>query len=113
MQGPVVSSAFLVANMQLSVPLLSLSVESKRFCQPFLRSRLLFIIIVVYTMLSYAAILVRPDDVHLNPFQVSNFSRSYRIKLALLVTGGQFVTFVTALALQKLLSRRQQRKVSP
>ena len=92
MQNPVVSCAWLVANLQLLAPFISLTVDTKKFCEPVFRSRVLLVFAIIYTSLSYVAVLVRPSDT-INFLKIYNFTESFRVYFAL-VAGAGFLAYV-------------------
>ena len=87
MQNPVVSCAWLVANLQLLAPFISLTVDTKKFCEPVFRSRVLLVFAIIYTSLSYVAVLVRPSDI-INFLKIYNFTESFRVYFALVAGAG-------------------------
>ena len=92
MQNPVVSCAWLVANLQLFAPFISLTLETKKSCEPVLRSRILLVFAFMYKNLSYVAVWVRPNDT-INLLKIYNFTESFRVYFAL-VAGAGFAAYV-------------------
>ncbi len=112
LQNPVASSAWLVANLQLFAPFVSLTFDTKRFCEPVLRTRVLLITTGIYTILSYVAILVRPDQ-SINLLRLYNFSQSFRLQFAAVLAAG-FVAYILVVnATQRLLHVFEQRRLQP
>ncbi|DBA85716.1 hypothetical protein WJX77_011623 [Trebouxia sp. C0004] len=110
--NPVTSSAWLVANLQLFAPFASLTVETKWFCEPVLRTKPLLITAGVYTVLSYVAILVRPDQ-SINLLKLYNFSQSFRLQFAAVLAAGTVAYTLVVNATRRLLHVYGQRRLQP
>lgn len=112
LQNPVTSSAWLVANLQLFAPFASLTFDTKWFCEPVLRTKPLFITAGVYTILSYVAILIRPDQ-SINLLRLYNFSQSFRLQFAAVLTAGTVAYILLVNATRQLLHVYGQRRLQP
>ena len=111
-QNPVTSTAWLAANAQLLSPLVSMTVDSRQFCEPLYRTRPVFIIVATHILLSFVAILVRPDQ-HVNLLSLCNFAQSFRFQFLGVVFGGLFAYAVLVSSTRLLLRQHQQRRVQP
>ena len=111
LQNPVSSAAWLGANVQLLAPLLSFTMDTRRFCEPLLRTKPL-IIIASYSILSYIAVLVRPGQ-WFNPLGLYNFTQSFRFEWAGVAAAGMLMFMVVVRIIRKLLQRCQHSKVHP
>ena len=110
MQNPVMSAAWLVANLQLLAPLLSLTLDTRRFCEPVLRSRVLAVIAVIYTAMSYVGLVVRPSP-KFNLLHLYNFTQTFRIQFGL-VAAAAFVAYVAVMQCTRIvLDSHQQRRI--
>ncbi len=56
MQNPVVTLAWLFGNLQLVAPFIGMAIDTKLFCVSPLRTRPTLVLILVFTILAYAAI---------------------------------------------------------
>lgn len=112
LQNPVTSLAWLVANLQLFAPFVSLTVDTKRFCEPVLRTRVLLITVGIYTILSYVAILVRPDQ-SINLLRLFDFSQSFRLQFAAVLAASTVAYILVVNATQRLLHAYGQRRLQP
>ena len=111
-QNPVTSTAWLAANAQLLNPLVSMTVDTRQFCEPLYRTRPVFIIVATHILLSFVAILVRPDQ-HVNLLSLYNFGQSFRFQFLGVVFGGLFAYAVLVGTTRLLLRQHQQRRVQP
>jgi len=111
-QKPVVTLAWLCGYHQLLAPLISLSIDTKPFCQSPLRFKPMLIISLVFTFCVYFTILVRTEQ-FVNPLNFYNFSQSFRLQFAGLTMGGVifYATFIHAFRL--VMNRYEQRRLSP
>jgi hypothetical protein len=112
LQNPVASSALLVANLQLFAPFVSLTFDTKWFCEPVLRTRVLLITTGIYTILSYVAVLVRPDQ-SINLLRLYNFSQSFRLQFAAVLAAGTLAYMLVVNAARRLLHVYGQRRLQP
>ncbi|KAL0053576.1 hypothetical protein WJX82_007835 [Trebouxia sp. C0006] len=110
--NPVASSALLVANLQLFAPFVSLTFDTKWFCEPVLRTRVLLITTGIYTILSYVAVLVRPDQ-SINLLRLYNFSQSFRLQFAAVLAAGTLAYMLVVNAARRLLHVYGQRRLQP
>ncbi len=112
LQNPVTSSAWLVANLQLFAPFASLSVDTIWFCEPVLHAKSLLITAGVYSILSYVAILVRPDQ-SINLLRLYNFPQSFRLQFAAVLAAGTVAYILVVHAARRLLHVYGQRRLQP
>jgi len=111
-QNPVTSTAWLAANAQLLCPLVSMTVDTRQFCEPLRHTRPVFIIVATHISLSFVAILVRPDQ-HVNLLSLYNFAQSFRFEFLGVVFGGLFTYAVLVSATRLLLRQHQQGRIQP
>lgn len=112
MQNPVASSAWLAAQEQLLLPLVTLTINTRSFCEPLWRSKPVLVIVVIYATLSFVTDLVRPPR-HLNLLNLYNFPQSFRWQYGM-IAGGGILAYVAWMGVTRvLLSQRQQRKIQP
>lgn len=112
LQNPVTSLAWLVANLQLLAPLISLTIELNNFCEPLLRTRPLLVLALVYTVVSYMAILTRSNQ-RVNPLNLYNFAESFRLELLGVALAGTVAYIVLVHGCRKLLQFHEQRRLHP
>ena len=112
MQNPVASSAWLTADMQLLLPLVTLTVNTKSCCEPLWRSRPVLVIAVIYVLLALIAAMVRPLP-GINLLRLYNFPQSFRWQYTGIVMGSILAYAVWMGITRILLMRRQQCKVHP
>ena len=111
LQNPVSSAAWLGANVQLLEPLLSVTMDTRRFCEPLLRTKFL-LTIATYSILSCIAVLVRPNQ-SFNPLGLYNFTQSFRFEWAGVAAAGILLYVVVVRITRRLLQRCQHSKVHP
>lgn len=81
LQNPVSTLALLVADLQLLAPLVSVTLGTRRFCQPVLRAKPVLVTAIIYSVLSYVAVLVRPVQ-SVNLLNLYNFGQTFRFQFA-------------------------------
>ena len=112
MQNPVATMAWLVANFQLLGPLISLVVDTRRFCEPALRFKPILLLTLLFLCLSYTAALGRPA-VWGNLFMQYEFPSHLKVlfawSMALEATSYGIICHTLRLALQ----RYQQSRIAP
>ncbi|KAL0027251.1 hypothetical protein WJX77_006828 [Trebouxia sp. C0004] len=110
--NPVVTLAWLFGYYQLLAPLISLTVDTKSFCQSPLRFKPVLIICLVFTFCLYVTVLVRTEQ-FVNPLNFYNFSQTFRLQFAGLTLAG--VTFYASFihAFRLVMNRYGQRRLSP
>lgn len=86
LQNPVVSLVWLFGNLQLLAPAAGMASDTRAFCKPVLRSKLLLAVWSLITTLAYVDILVRNHLV--NPLNLYNFPQSFRLQFGLQCLGG-------------------------
>ena len=86
LQNPVVSLVWLFGNLQLLAPAAGMASDTRAFCKPVLRFKLLLAVWTVITTLAYVDILVRNHLV--NPLNLYNFPQAFRLQFGLQCLGG-------------------------
>ena len=112
LQNPVVTLAWLVANLQLLAPLISLSIDINNFCEPLLRTKPLLIIATVYSVMSYVAILTTSNQ-NVNPLNLFNFAQSFRLEFAGVAIAGTVGYTVLVHGCRRLLHFYEKRRLHP
>ena len=111
-QNPVPTLAWLVANFELLGPLISLMVDTRRFCEPALRFKPILLLLLVSLSLSYTAALGRPG-LWGNLFMQYEFPLRFKVlfawSVALEATSYGIICHTLRLALQRF----QQNRVTP
>ncbi len=111
MQNPVVTLAWLFGNLQLLAPFVGMAVDTKQFCVSPLRTRPTLVLILVFTVLGYAAILSRIGC--FNPLNFFNYSQSFRLQFGGQCFGG-IVVYTTYITLfRRLVLWYERRRLSP
>ena len=111
-QNPVVTLAWWFGYYQLLAPLISLSIDTKPFCQSPLRCKPMLIICLVFTFCVYFILLVRTEQ-FVNPLNFYNFSQSFRLQFAGLTLGGVIFYATLVHAFRRVMNRYEQRRLSP
>lgn len=112
MQSPALSVAFLVATLQLLVPLASLTMVTNSFCQPLLHNKQFLVLAVMYIVLSGSVVLVGP--VHsFNIFGLCSFTQSFKFQLLVVTTIACFLLLLLLKLLRAVLDQLSQNKVEP
>ena len=112
MQNPVPTLAFLVANFELLGPLMSLLVDTRRFCVSALRFKPILLLILLFLCLAYTAALGKPavwGNIWLQYEFPSHFKVLFAWSMALEATTYGIICHTLRLALQRF----QQRQVTP
>ena len=112
LQNPVITLAWQVTDFCLIGPLLSLSVDTKLFCESALRSRPLQIMALAYTAITYILILVNPAS-YVRILPLYSFSLPEREYLALILTAEAACYYVLIRGSRRVLAMFQQRKLHP
>ena len=111
-QNPVVTLAWLFGYYQLLAPLISLTIDTKPFCQSPLRFKPVLLICLVFTFCVYFTILVRTEQ-FVNPLNFYNFSQSFRLQFAGLTIVGVIFYATLVHAFRLVMNRYEQRRLSP
>ncbi len=112
LQNPVITLGWFFGNLQLLVPLVSLTIDTKPFCESPLSTKPLLLMSVVLPTLAYLVVLVRTESVW-NPLQFFNFSQSFRLQCAGLSVGGTVFYAVFTAAFRWFVLQYDHRKLSP
>ena len=111
-QNPVATLAWLFGYYQLLAPLISLSIDTKSFCQSPLRCKPVLIICLFYTFCVYFAILVRTEQ-FVNPLKLYNFSQTFRLQFAGMTIGGVVFYSILVNTCRRVMNRYERRRLSP
>ena len=109
-QNPVTSLAWQVANLQLLVPLVSLTIGTSHFCEPLLRTRAVLVFASSYSVWSYLSVLTRTPQ-HFNPLRLYNFSQSFRFQFSGVAAAGTVLYIVMVHAWRRMLQIYEQRRL--
>ncbi len=101
-----------MANLQLVAPLVSLTIDTKSFCQPLLRTKPVLVLVLVYHVLSYIAVLVRPDQ-SINLLHLYNFAQSFRLQFAGVAAASTLVYVSSVYGTRQMLGKCWQRRLQP
>lgn len=112
MQNPVITIGWFFGNLQLVTPLVSLTLDTKPFCESLLSTKPLCIMSLVLPTIAYLAILVRTEQ-FFNPLHFFNFSYTDRWQLSLLGIGGAVFYGIVTAVFRNLVLRYEQRRLSP
>ena len=111
-QNPVVTLAWLYGYFQLLAPLISLSIDTKSFCQSPLRCKPVLIICLFYSFCVDFTILVRTEQ-FVNPLDFYNFSQSFRLQFAGMTIGGAVFYTILVNTFRRVMERYRRRRLSP
>ena len=101
-----------MANLQLLVLLISLTLNIRTFCGCLLRTRAFLVFAIVYTVLSYVDVLVRPDQT-MNFLSLYTFGQSFKFCFAGVAAAGLVVYVLLVNGTRRLLEKHQLCKVQP
>ena len=110
MQNPVLSAAWLAAQMQLLLPLVTLTINTRSFCEPLYRSKPVLVTTLIYATLSFVTCLVTPDK-RINLLNLYDFRNSFRWQYGMMAAGGILAYVVWMCVTRVILSHRQRRKI--
>ncbi len=111
-QNPVITLGWFFGNLQLLAPLVSLTIDTKPYCESPLSTKPLLIMSVVLPALAYLVVLVRTESVW-NPLRFFNFPQSFRLQCAgLSIAGTVFYGAFTA-AFRRFVLQYDYRKLNP
>ncbi len=110
MQNPVTTVAWLMANLELLAPLVSITIDINKFCAPLIRTKVFVAFAVMYTSSSCVLAFVRTD--RLNLLSLYNFPQSFRNRFAGVGTAGLLIYIVVVQSIRRALKHREQRKVA-
>lgn len=112
LQNPVITLGWFFGNLQLLVPLVSLTIDTKPYCESPLSTKPLLIMSLVLPTLAYLVVLVRTESVW-NPLQFFDFSQSFRLQCAGLGVAGTVFYAVFTAGFRWFVLRYEHRKLSP
>ena len=110
MQNPVTTVAWLMANLELLAPLVSITIDISKFCAPLIHTKVFVAFAVMYTSSSCVLAFVRTDRLGL--LSLYNFPQSFRNQFAGVATAGLLIYIVVVNSIQQALKNREQRKVA-
>ncbi|DBA94075.1 TPA: hypothetical protein ACH3X1_001723 [Trebouxia sp. C0004] len=110
--NPVITLGWFFGNLQLLAPLVSLTIDTKPYCESPLNTKPLLIMSVVLPTLAYLVVLVRTESVW-NPLQFFSFSQSFRLQCAGLSVAGTVFYAVFTAAFRWFMLQYDHRKLSP
>ena len=110
MQNPVITVAWLMANLELLAPLVSITIDISKFCAPLIHTKVFVAFAVMYTSSSCVLALVRTDRPSL--LSLYNFPQSFRNHFAGVATAGLFIYIIVVQVIRRALNEWEQRKVA-
>ncbi|KAL3156049.1 hypothetical protein ABBQ32_013037 [Trebouxia sp. C0010 RCD-2024] len=115
-QNPVTSAAWLVADISLLGPLVSLTIDTENFCKGLLRTKVTVLFALAHVIIA-AITLLLPAQHHLTSvaayLKLYNFSAAFRLEFAGLAIGGVLTYGVLVNASRRFLNRLQHSRVHP
>ncbi len=112
LQNPVITLGWFFGNLQLLVPLVSLTIDTKPYCESPLSTKPLLIMSVVLPTLANVVVLVRTESVW-NPLKFFNFPQSFRLQCGGLGVAGTVFYGIFTAAFRWFVLRYDHRKLSP
>ena len=112
LQNPVNTLQWLEADVHLLGPLTSMVIDTKDFCQPVLRAKLMLSLAVVFNALAWACILTRTPHSS-NPFSLFDFVQLFRLQLAGLIVLECVIYFLVVSCVRRLVALYEQRRLHP
>ncbi len=109
MQNPVTTVAWLMANLELLAPLVSITIDISKFCAPLIRTKVFVAFAAIYTSLSVVLAFVRTD--RLNLLSLHNFPQSFRYHFVGVASAGLLMYIVVVQSIRRALKHREQRKM--
>ncbi|KAL0036849.1 hypothetical protein WJX77_002108 [Trebouxia sp. C0004] len=108
--NPVNSMEWMEADIHLLAPFVSLAMDTRNFCQPLYRVKVVVLLTIVFVTLAYVAVLARSSH---NLFNLYNFEQSFRLELAGMWLAQVVTYWVSIRGMRYLLERRQHRRLHP
>ena len=112
MQNPVATVVYLVGNMQLLAPLISLLLETQPFCQSALRSRPMLLLSLFYLNAAFGTI-VAPLQSIWNPLQLYDFPQSFRWQHGGAIVVTTLLYAVVIRVTRRILACHDRRRLRP
>lgn len=113
LQARVVSWAWVIADISLLAPLVSLTIDTRLFCQSIWRSKPLLLLVLVYNVGAFVFLTARPIR-HLNIASLADeFPQSFRWEALGIVIAGVFAYAIMVNGSRRLLSRLARPRVHP
>ena len=110
LQNPVDTLEWMEANIHLLAPFVSLAMDTRSFCQPLQRVKVVVLLTVVFVTTANVVVLARSSH---NLFNLYNFEQSFRLELAGVLLAESFVYWVIIRGMRYLLERRQHCRLHP
>ena len=110
LQNPVNSLEWMEADIHLLAPFVSLAMDTRNFCQPLQRVKVVVLLTAIFVTTANVAVLARSSH---NPFNLYNFEQSFRLELAGVLFAEAFMYWLTVRGMRYLLERRQHRRLHP
>ena len=110
MQNPVITVAWLMADLQLLAPLVSITPEISKFCAPLIRTKAFAAFAVMNMLSSCMLVIVKMDRLGL--LSLYNFPQSFRNHFAGVATAGLFIYIIVVQVIRRALNEWEQRKVA-
>ena len=108
--------AWLAANVSLLGPLVSLTIDTKNFCQGLFRTKVVILFSLVQGIMAFLIILVRPylRETYVSGFlRLYDFHQSFRYQVAGVTVAGIIAYAVLVHTSRQLLEGLQRRRVHP
>ncbi len=110
LQNPVNSMEWMEADIHLLAPFVSLAIDTRNFCQPLQRVKVVVLLTVVFVATANVAVLARSSH---NLFNLYNFKQSFRLELAGVFLAECFMYWVIIRGMRYLLEGHQHRRLYP
>jgi len=104
--------AWLAANLQLLSPLVVLTLDIKPYCAHLFKSKLFWLLTILFSLLIYYDLLVRYQRGS-NVFSLYNFVQSFRLESFGVLAAEVAIYHGVIHATRRLLVRQQQRSLQP
>lgn len=105
--------AWTIADISLLGPLVSLTIDTRLFCQSIWRSKPLLVLVLIYNVIAYVLLTTKPIK-HLNPLNLSDeFPRSFRMESLGIVIAGVFGYALAVNGSRRLLLHLDRHKIQP
>lgn len=114
MQDRATTWAFSIADISLLAPLVSLTIDTRMFCQPIWRSKLLLLLVVLYNVAACIALVASPNHPRLNVLRLSNdIPQTFRWESLGIVIGGIFAYAAVVNGFRRLLVQFEKHAIHP
>ena len=114
MQERTTTWAFSIADISLLGPLVSLTIDTCRFCQSIWRSKLLLFLVLLYNAAAYIALTAPPRHPQFNLLKLNNtFPQSFRWESLGIVIAGIFAYAGVVNGFRRLLMHFEKHTIHP